>query len=181
MLFVMIGLPGETRELIQDTIELIHQVDPDVFQVTIFYPFQGTPFYDYCLERGMLDADHERPTEIWKGSVLKQPQLPSDYLVRIRALMLVFAQRVRRWWPLVRYLESHPAAFSLWSSSTRAMSLAGRVRRRLLPAARPADTVIEYPLKGPEKLRASMETSEAPHDIDHIERATTARERASKT
>ncbi|MHB0866600.1 MAG: B12-binding domain-containing radical SAM protein [Thermoleophilia bacterium] len=179
--FVMIGLPGETRELIQDTIELIHLVDPDVFQVTIFYPFEGTPFYDYCLERGMLDADHERPTEIWKGSVLKQPQLPSDYLVRVRALMLVFAQRNRRWWPLARFLENNPASFRLWSYSMRATALSARVRRRLLPAARPADTVIEYPLKGPEKLRTSMETSEAPHHIDHIERSTTARERASET
>lgn len=123
--FVMIGLPNENRALIQDTLELINLLDPDIFQITIFYPFEGTPFYDYCLREGLLDKDHERMTEIWKGSVLKQPGLPSDYLVRMRELMLAFGTRDQRTWPVMYYLEKHPGAFKAWRTSRK---LANRVR-----------------------------------------------------
>ncbi len=112
--FVMIGLPHETRAMIQDTLELINLLHPDIFQITIFYPFEGTPFYDYCLNEGLLNKDHERLTEIWKGSVLNQPGLPSDYLVRLRELMLAFATHDKRVWPVMYYLERHYWAYSIW-------------------------------------------------------------------
>ncbi|GBE57393.1 (Dimethylallyl)adenosine tRNA methylthiotransferase MiaB [bacterium BMS3Abin01] len=130
--FVMIGLPHEDREKIQDTLELINLLQPDVFQITIFYPFEGTPFYDYCLEEGLMEKDHERLTEIWKGSVLNQPGLPSDYLIRLRELALAFAKRDQRWWPLMYYLEKHPPAFRVWHASRQARGLAGRGARKLL-------------------------------------------------
>jgi radical SAM superfamily enzyme YgiQ (UPF0313 family) len=124
--FVMIGLPNENRALIQDTLELINLLKPDIFQITIFYPFEGTPFYDYCIKEGLIDKDHERLTEIWKGSVLKQPGLPSDYLIRLRELMLAFATRSRRLWPLMYFLEKHPIAFRIWHTSRR---LGSRIMR----------------------------------------------------
>lgn len=129
--FVMIGLPHEDRAKIQDTMELIHLLQPDVFQISIFYPFQGTPFYDYCLEHGLIDKDHERLTEIWKGSVLKQPELPSDYLVRLRELIFAFAKHDRRWWKLMYFLEKRPMAFQLWRNSRRAKNLVARAARKL--------------------------------------------------
>lgn len=130
--FVMIGLPHEDRDKIQDTIDLINLLQPDVFQVSIFYPFEGTPFYEYCINEGILDEDHERLTEVWKGSVLKQPGLSSDYLIRLRELILAFAKRNRRWWPLMYFLEKNTGAFRVWRAARRAMNLAVRVPRRLL-------------------------------------------------
>lgn len=127
--FVMIGLPKETRALIQDTLELINLLKPDIFQITIFYPFEGTPFYDYCIEEGLIGKDHERLTEIWKGSVLNQPGLPSDYLIRLRELMLAFATRSQRLWPLMYFLEKHPAAFKVWHTSRR-------IRNRIMRGGR---------------------------------------------
>lgn len=128
--FVMIGLPNENRALIQDTLELINLLKPDIFQITIFYPFEGTPFYDYCIKEGLIDKDHERLTEIWKGSVLKQPGLPSDYLIRLRELMLAFATRSRRLWPFMYFLEKHPMAFKIWHTSRRLGSRIMRGRRK---------------------------------------------------
>lgn len=129
--FVMIGLPREDRDKIEDTLELINLLQPDVFQITIFYPFRGTPFYDYCIEEGLLDPDHETLTEIWKGSVLKQPQFSSDYLVRLRELALAFAKRDRRWWPMMHYLEKHPGAFKLWLKGQKTKALAGKLASRM--------------------------------------------------
>ena len=117
--FAMIGLPQETRAGIQDTMELINIVQPDVFEVSIFYPFEGTPFYHYCIDHGLMKADHEQLAEIVSGSVLNQPGLSSDYLVRLRALMLAFAKRDRRLWPLMRFLEKRPLAFKIWKVGRR--------------------------------------------------------------
>ena len=129
--FVMIGLPKEDRAKIQDTNELINMIQPDIFQITIFYPFQGTPFYDYCLEEGILNEDHERLTEIWKGSVLNQPGLPSDYLIRLRELMLTFAKRDRRWWPVMNFIEKRPLAFRAWKAARTGGRYASRAARLL--------------------------------------------------
>jgi len=129
--FVMIGLPHEDRAKIQDTLELINLLQPDVFQISIFYPFEGTPFYDYCLKQGFLQKDHERLTEVWKGSVLNQPGLESDYLVRLRELMLSFAKRDRRLWPLMYFLEKRPVAFRIWRAAIRAKHLIQRIPRGL--------------------------------------------------
>ena len=129
--FVMIGLPKEDRAKIQDTIEFINLIQPDIFQITIFYPFEGTPFYDYCLKEGLLRRDHERLTEIWKGSVLDQPGLPSDYLIRLRELMLSFAKKDRRWWPVMRFMEKRPLAFKAWKAARRGGRYAFRAARLL--------------------------------------------------
>lgn len=129
--FVMIGLPHEDRAKIQDTMDLINLIQPDVFQITIFYPFQGTPFYRYCLDNGLIDKDHERLTEIWKGSVLNQPGLSSDYLVRLRDLMFVFAKLNRRWWPIMRFLEKHELAFRVWWASRAVVNFLPRAFKRM--------------------------------------------------
>jgi len=131
---IMIGLPGEDRGMIQDTIELINTVKPDVFQITIFYPFKGTPLYQYCIDKGYIDEDHERLTEIWKGSVLKQPGLPNDYLIRLRELIFDFATRNRRWWPLMYYLEKRPLAFRAWQTLRSPLKYGKKVTKKLFPA-----------------------------------------------
>ena len=129
--FVMIGLPKEDRAMIQDTNELINTIQPDIFQITIFYPFQGTPFYEYCLQEGLLSEDHERLTEIWKGSVLNQPGLSSDYLIRLRELMLSFAKKDRRWWPVMHFIEKRPLAFKAWKAARRGGHYASRAAHLL--------------------------------------------------
>lgn len=129
--FVMIGLPHEDRAKIQDTLELINLLQPDVFQISIFYPFEGTPFYEYCLNQGFLQKDHKRLTEVWKGSVLNQPGLSSDYLVRLRELMLSFAKQDRRLWPIMYFLEKRPVAFRFWRAAIRVKHLIQRISRRL--------------------------------------------------
>lgn len=143
--FVMIGLPKEDRAKIQDTTEFINLIQPDIFQITIFYPFEGTPFYDYCLREGLLNRDHERLTEIWKGSVLNQPELPNDYLIRMRDLMLTFAKRNRRWWPVMHFMEKRPLAFKTWKFARRGRHFAGRAVRSLADSDGPEYAKLKKP------------------------------------
>ena len=54
----IIGFPTETREDIEETIALHYEIDPDDFGYFVFYPYPGTPMYQYCLKNGLLPENH---------------------------------------------------------------------------------------------------------------------------
>ena len=49
------GLPGETRETIKETIEFAKEVNPHTLQVSLAAPYPGTFLYKQALEKGWLD------------------------------------------------------------------------------------------------------------------------------
>jgi hopanoid biosynthesis associated radical SAM protein HpnJ len=53
----IVGLPGETRETIKDTIEYAKMLDLDSIQVSLPSPYPGTEFYRQCKENGWLASD----------------------------------------------------------------------------------------------------------------------------
>jgi len=53
----IIGLPGETKESIEKTKELIREVKPDILQISVASPFPGTEFYRWARENGYLLTD----------------------------------------------------------------------------------------------------------------------------
>ncbi|UCG13484.1 MAG: hopanoid biosynthesis associated radical SAM protein HpnJ [Deltaproteobacteria bacterium] len=46
----VVGLPGETKETINQTIEFAKELDPDTLQVSIATPYPGTEFYRQALD-----------------------------------------------------------------------------------------------------------------------------------
>lgn len=54
--FFMIGLPGETKETIQKTINLAKELDIDLPKVSIATPLPGTEFFDEWKEKGLLNS-----------------------------------------------------------------------------------------------------------------------------
>jgi len=52
--FIMAGLPDETPETFRDTAELLRRIQPDLYSVSIYFPFRGTELYEYSLEKGYL-------------------------------------------------------------------------------------------------------------------------------
>ncbi len=55
--FVMIGLPGETRENVMETISLLAQAKPGRFRWTYFYPYPGTEAYTISEQGGYIDFE----------------------------------------------------------------------------------------------------------------------------
>jgi radical SAM superfamily enzyme YgiQ (UPF0313 family) len=56
----ILGLPGETRETIEETIRFAAEINPHTIQVSIAAPYPGTRLYREALENGWLDdADAE--------------------------------------------------------------------------------------------------------------------------
>ncbi|ACM20643.1 radical SAM domain iron-sulfur cluster-binding oxidoreductase with cobamide-binding-like domain [Geotalea daltonii FRC-32] len=54
--FIM-GLPGETRETIRETIEYAKALDLNSIQASLASPYPGTEFYDLCKQEGWITSD----------------------------------------------------------------------------------------------------------------------------
>ncbi len=52
----ILGLPGETRETIRETIDFAREINPHTIQVSLAAPYPGTRLYDEAVENGWLDA-----------------------------------------------------------------------------------------------------------------------------
>jgi hopanoid biosynthesis associated radical SAM protein HpnJ len=55
----ILGLPGETRETIQETIRFAREVNPHSLQVSVAAPYPGTELYRQAVEQGWLPADDD--------------------------------------------------------------------------------------------------------------------------
>ncbi len=77
--FNMIGVPGDTEETIRDTMELNRIIKPHHPQVSIFYPFPGTPIHDVCVEMGLAKVG-ENTSVFLSEPVLDLPTISRDRL-----------------------------------------------------------------------------------------------------
>jgi hopanoid biosynthesis associated radical SAM protein HpnJ len=53
----IIGLPGETRETIRETIEYAKEMDPETLQVSVAHAYPGTEMYDWFKANGVILKD----------------------------------------------------------------------------------------------------------------------------
>ncbi len=89
--FVMFGLPYETREMMEETINLIATIRPGRMRWAVFFPFPGTASYSICEKGGLIDQDRMRSmTQYFRTSCLKFDQ-DTDLFVRK-------LQRTFHWW-----------------------------------------------------------------------------------
>jgi len=54
----ILGLPGETRETIEETIKFATEINPHTIQVSLAAPYPGTFLHKQAVENGWLDAAH---------------------------------------------------------------------------------------------------------------------------
>ena len=52
----ILGLPGETKETIEETIRFAIEVNPHTIQISLAAPYPGTFLYKQALENGWLDS-----------------------------------------------------------------------------------------------------------------------------
>jgi len=107
----MLGLPGETRDDLQLTLDLATELDTTDFGYFVFYPYPGTRLFRECLDKGYLPADHmERPAN-HRETILDLPYLRKEdigeYYDRFTELR---RQRYERW---VQHLPEQSRAEAL--------------------------------------------------------------------
>ncbi|MBV9521927.1 MAG: radical SAM protein, partial [Alphaproteobacteria bacterium] len=54
----ILGLPGETKETIQETIKFATEINPHTIQVSLAAPYPGTFLHKQAVENGWLDVAH---------------------------------------------------------------------------------------------------------------------------
>ena len=91
--FNMIGLPGETRSTVWETINLNRTLQPDRIMCTIYMPFKGTALGEKCLEGGWLEHPIDDSEVYYTYVSIRHPTLSSrtlfgyqgffDYYVRL--------------------------------------------------------------------------------------------------
>lgn len=54
----ILGLPGETKETIEETIKFATEINPHTIQVSLAAPYPGTFLHKQAVENGWLDAAH---------------------------------------------------------------------------------------------------------------------------
>tara|TARA_Y100000590_G_scaffold287454_1_gene323606 strand:- start:850 stop:2313 length:1464 start_codon:yes stop_codon:yes gene_type:complete len=53
----VIGVPGETKEMLMDTVKLNCEINPTASGANIFYPYKGTPLGDKSFDDGMVNIE----------------------------------------------------------------------------------------------------------------------------
>src|SRR4051812_4468796 len=70
----IVGLPGESRESLRNTIDFAKRLDVETIQVSIAHPYPGTEFFDYVKKNDLITIDsmtdesgHQLPNIIYPG------------------------------------------------------------------------------------------------------------------
>ena len=116
--YFIIGLPGETEETIQETIQLALRLPLDLALFHIAAPHPGTPFFFEVVEQGWF-----RPGTRWeevdmdRSTVLEYPSLPAErleYWARV-----AFRKWAFRPGPIWTYLKMLLGSPRLWPMAAR--------------------------------------------------------------
>lgn len=81
----MIGVPGETKEMIDETIEFALALPIDWAVFSCFMPFPGTPLYDTAVEKGYFDISEIDYTDMKpENSIINMPHLKAAEISFLR-------------------------------------------------------------------------------------------------
>ena len=57
--FFIIGIPGETKADMEDTMRIIHKIKPHAAELSVFAPYPGSDLYDEVIEKGLINKDEQ--------------------------------------------------------------------------------------------------------------------------
>ena len=94
---LIIGLPGETRELVMDTVRLCKTIHGfDALTASIFTPYAGTVLREVAVRNGWVDKDHITTHTTYKSALtMPPPYLSSDEidgLMKVLPLYIYFPE-----------------------------------------------------------------------------------------
>ena len=100
----ILGFPGETRELVFDTINLNRQMEFDTTSGYAFTPFHGTELRAKSVEMGYIPDDYLSRTHTL-GLGLDQPQLSRKEVDGLRRTFALYARLPKSYWPRIETAE----------------------------------------------------------------------------
>src|ERR1700751_3058395 len=79
----ILGLPGETKESIRNTINFAKTLDCETIQVSIAHAYPGTEFYDYAKANGFITNEKMEDGGGHQMAHIEYPGLPTDYVMEM--------------------------------------------------------------------------------------------------
>ena len=103
--FNMIGVPGETKKTIQETIDINRKVKPDRILCTIFMPLPGTDLGNYCKTKKLLKRPLEETTNYYSQVTIKNVNLSDRTLIGYQGFFDWYVVLPEKWFPLINILR----------------------------------------------------------------------------
>lgn len=100
----ILGFPGETRELIFDTIELNRRLGADSYNAYYFTPYRGTAMRQDAVEKGYVTEDAETGT-LMTGSILDMPTISREEIMGLVRTFSLYVRFPREEWPQIALAE----------------------------------------------------------------------------
>lgn len=100
----IIGFPDETRELIFDTIEINHQINPRTINCYIFAPYKDTSLYDYCIKENYLD-NNTKIHHLLDGARLNMDSISYEELKGLQRTFPLYARFPKSEWSKIKIAE----------------------------------------------------------------------------
>ena len=100
----IIGFPGETRELIFDSIELNRQLGSDSVNAYIYTPYRGSYMYQDAASKGYLDPDAETDGVV-TGSILTMSTISKEAILGLLRTFSLYVKFPKEEWPEIAIAE----------------------------------------------------------------------------
>jgi len=100
----IIGFPGETRELIFDTIELNRELNLSNNMIHAFTPYRGTSLYEISVQRGYISADHISG-DYRSDYTLNQPHITKEEVLGLQRTFNLYVKFPKEIWPEIKIAE----------------------------------------------------------------------------
>lgn len=101
----IVGFPGETREMVFETIDLNREIAGyDAMTVSIFTPYHGTELRQVAIDMGYVEPD-TLTTHTTASSLLKMPHLTSEQIDGLVRTFMMYVRFPKEYWPRVRVAE----------------------------------------------------------------------------
>jgi anaerobic magnesium-protoporphyrin IX monomethyl ester cyclase len=139
----MMGIPGETADMIEETITLNRELEPTDLQFSVFYPYPMTELYDLSVRNGYLIEGQSLPSYYARKSVLRLPTLSKaeleigyDHFLQLKSELRMKRENPTKYrtYRVLRSILGDPG--KAWS----VLRLLGRVKARIM-AVRPQQAV----------------------------------------
>ena len=78
----ILGLPGETRETIEQTIRFAQEMTPETLQVSLASPYPGTGFYDFVVKENYLTVDSLVDETGYQKCTVSYPDVAADEIFK---------------------------------------------------------------------------------------------------
>jgi len=100
----IIGFPGETRELIFDTIELNRKLNLSNNMIHAFNPYRGTSLFDLSVEKGYIPADHVAG-DYRSDFTLNMPQISREEILGLHRTFNMYVKFPKDMWSEIKIAE----------------------------------------------------------------------------